>query len=762
MSINDDIRQADQRLTEFNDKVTNYDPLNHTLWHPESPGIDRMPMMEGVNQAIDDVGKTCASIADECTAMFRQLDTQFSNVLGSAQSNSANEVKALSSFSDTVAPALQKSVTANATVCDKAFQMIRQSNAKSRQAISESNKHGTLLGLPNPFSAGSVSSLDDGSSVVPPSMNEAEEASAAVTDAVAAWADAGSRAGIGGGITTPGPGPINDEKGPGIQPNTGGGNHGGGNTGGGRVTGPSLGGGGGSHVTGPDTSGGITGSDTSHDSGSGPDRSTSPFSTAPDDAVPMPEPLPFDEGLDTGLGDGGSGIDTGMDTTELGTGFPDPDPGIGDDSMLQTPVSEGDGSLDDGSDDPTGIETHTSGWTPPEEDDVGSDDADDNDVNEGAGDGGAAGIDSTDGGGDAAGGDGAAGDGPEGDNGDKDSGVFGDNLDGDLPPGGASTGGDDIADGGIDSPEMGDGPGIGVNTPEMGDGIFGGDGDKDGVTAEIDGKEVTFPDQQSADMAEALAGDGGGSLRDAAADAGFDVPADGEDIGRAIDPSELQPGDVVATSDGDYVYLGNDEMMGDDGQVVPMDEEHVQFDDAHQGFFRLEGGDAADPDAAPTAGAEASGSPDAPSDPSGGGTSSAGSEPTEASSDMGEAPERRDDAPVGLGAGQLTPDTDTGVSSAADQGADSPVDQPAGGSSGPADAPDADHSGASDGSAAGTFDESGPLSAAAGDGADSPAGEDSSSDTPNPVAGATASTTVGGTGTSASEGSVDANSIIPD
>ncbi|BBX33658.1 hypothetical protein MMAG44476_14435 [Mycolicibacterium mageritense DSM 44476 = CIP 104973] len=124
-------------------------------------------------------------------------------------------------------------------------------------------------------------------------------------------------------------------------------------------------------------------------------------------------------------------------------------------------------------------------------------------------------------------------------------------------------------------------------------------------TADVgNGRQVEFPSAKLAALADTLARGAeqglGFTLAQEASELGFQIPPDGQDIGKQVPTSLMQAGDVLVSSAGTGIFIGNDEVMMENGDIVPVSDAAV-FDGQNQGIFRLdEGGDSA----SPTAGAE--------------------------------------------------------------------------------------------------------------------------------------------------------------
>lgn len=121
------------------------------------------------------------------------------------------------------------------------------------------------------------------------------------------------------------------------------------------------------------------------------------------------------------------------------------------------------------------------------------------------------------------------------------------------------------------------------------------------------GRMATFPTEKLAALGGELvraAGEGNPSdLYMAASKAGLELPPMGQDIGTPISPSQLQEGDAVIGSDLKGLYVGNSEVLCEDGQVHKIDELTSTFAGPDNGLFRI------DPEADPLGGGEAPSQP---------------------------------------------------------------------------------------------------------------------------------------------------------
>lgn len=113
-------------------------------------------------------------------------------------------------------------------------------------------------------------------------------------------------------------------------------------------------------------------------------------------------------------------------------------------------------------------------------------------------------------------------------------------------------------------------------------------------TADVgNGRQVEFPSAKLASLADTLARGAeqglGFTLKQEASELGFQIPPDGQDIGKQVPTSLMQPGDVLVSSAGTGIFLGDGDVMLEDGKIVPLSEAAV-FDGQNQGIFRLDEG----------------------------------------------------------------------------------------------------------------------------------------------------------------------------
>ncbi|MFW0154030.1 hypothetical protein ACNUDN_30175 [Mycobacterium sp. smrl_JER01] len=104
---------------------------------------------------------------------------------------------------------------------------------------------------------------------------------------------------------------------------------------------------------------------------------------------------------------------------------------------------------------------------------------------------------------------------------------------------------------------------------------------------------VDFKDPKIAEVVQRMqnAEDGAPvSVRAAAQDLGIPIGEPGADIGSVVAPDDLQPGHVVSSADGkDYIYVGEDQVLGEDKKIYPLSKVAV-FDSSTDGLFSLDTG----------------------------------------------------------------------------------------------------------------------------------------------------------------------------
>lgn len=137
-------------------------------------------------------------------------------------------------------------------------------------------------------------------------------------------------------------------------------------------------------------------------------------------------------------------------------------------------------------------------------------------------------------------------------------------------------------------------------------------------------KDITLPGGQvvtarSAEAAQAVRNalespTGTGDMASAAyAGTGVDIPTDGADPGRKVDPADVKPGDIAICDDHTAIVAGNGQLIGPDGQLQPLGV--INDWQGFKGFF--------DPTAAADADSTTTVPPTAPSaPPNGTGTAS--------------------------------------------------------------------------------------------------------------------------------------------
>lgn len=156
-----------------------------------------------------------------------------------------------------------------------------------------------------------------------------------------------------------------------------------------------------------------------------------------------------------------------------------------------------------------------------------------------------------------------------------------------------------------DTDTEGDGEPLPEDTGEVTPVVATDPNSEEARTADVGhGRKVEFPSAKLAGLADVLARGAeqglGFTLRQEASGLGFEIPPDGQDIGKQVPTSLIQAGDVLVSSAGTGIFIGSDEVMMEDGKIIPLSEAAV-FDGQNQGIFRLD--EDADT-ASPTAGAQ--------------------------------------------------------------------------------------------------------------------------------------------------------------
>jgi hypothetical protein len=118
----------------------------------------------------------------------------------------------------------------------------------------------------------------------------------------------------------------------------------------------------------------------------------------------------------------------------------------------------------------------------------------------------------------------------------------------------------------------------------------------DSNTSTIGGKDRTFDSPKLAAMAQSLAdantGEGprvGKTVEQAASEAGLTVPPPGQDIGAPVNGiSDLKPGDVIMSEPDNAVYLGDGDVVTEQGEIKPLSDVTAGMADTDRGgMFRL-------------------------------------------------------------------------------------------------------------------------------------------------------------------------------
>ena len=111
----------------------------------------------------------------------------------------------------------------------------------------------------------------------------------------------------------------------------------------------------------------------------------------------------------------------------------------------------------------------------------------------------------------------------------------------------------------------------------------------------VQGKQITLPSGQVVNAPNAAAADavrtalsqpaGKGDVATTAyAGTGVDIPADGAEPGRKIDPADLQPGDIAVFGDHTALVAGNGQLVGPDGKLQPLGV--INDSNDFHGFYR--------------------------------------------------------------------------------------------------------------------------------------------------------------------------------
>ncbi|MBS9535105.1 hypothetical protein KIH27_16070 [Mycobacterium sp. M1] len=105
-----------------------------------------------------------------------------------------------------------------------------------------------------------------------------------------------------------------------------------------------------------------------------------------------------------------------------------------------------------------------------------------------------------------------------------------------------------------------------------------------------DGRSVTFPTAHQAEVArsmtEAAASGNPKSLYMAASEAGYDLPPQGQDIGEKVPPALMKEGDILSTTGGQGMYVGNGDVLMENGEISKLSDV-ANFDGESQGVFRM-------------------------------------------------------------------------------------------------------------------------------------------------------------------------------
>lgn len=113
-------------------------------------------------------------------------------------------------------------------------------------------------------------------------------------------------------------------------------------------------------------------------------------------------------------------------------------------------------------------------------------------------------------------------------------------------------------------------------------------GERETTTISRDGKTFEMGSGKAAKLAELINPTDGSapmSLRDAMAEAGYEVPDPGANPGKPISPMDLQPGDLVIGEKYQGIFVGDGMVLTSEG-LKPLGEVAVFSGEPNQGFFR--------------------------------------------------------------------------------------------------------------------------------------------------------------------------------
>lgn len=113
-------------------------------------------------------------------------------------------------------------------------------------------------------------------------------------------------------------------------------------------------------------------------------------------------------------------------------------------------------------------------------------------------------------------------------------------------------------------------------------------GERETTTVSRDGKTFEMGSGKAAKLAELINPTDGSapmSLRDAMAEAGYEVPDPGANPGKPISPMDLQPGDLVIGEKYQGIFVGDGMVLTSEG-LKPLGEVAVFSGEPNQGFFR--------------------------------------------------------------------------------------------------------------------------------------------------------------------------------
>lgn len=631
---------VDTRLTSHNDTITDIDPQAHRLWDQENPGVTSLTRMTSVSDRINEISGGIDRINEQFSSIYSGGQSA-SNVVADSAHAMKPYIDHLADFGTQAGKPLIRATLDAAETGDATFQAIRDANSQSRQAISQSQ--GQWLGV---MGGGHIKGTDltDNTDIIEQRLAQLREHTMTLKASTQEWAEAQPNP---RSLSVANPGRP-DESGPNDPPNSP------------PAVTPRV------PVTpsgtGPIDPGGSDGSDGDDDTESGIGDPIKP-----EDEGPSPD---LDDPAGSGaFGEGGSPLDPaaggGLDGSGLDGGFGDPlgaGPGDLGADIGSEPLDDPFGT-DDLADPATSTSSEADPWGAGDLDDIWAEDEGletESESSDGFGSGEGTGV-----------ADDAAGD-PFGDANAGESHAGGEPLEDGGPAGGASEGpgggapespfgtGDDPAgepggDGPTTADELGGDP--------WGQGDSGSGETNPALMVDVGNEEREFLNEPVSGMASDIFDESvqtPESFSELAANHGLELPAEGNDIGAAISPAEMQPGDVLVSEGQTYMYVGGEEAVDPATGEVHDVADVANFSGEHEGVFRLDTGDgevtySGGTDQANEAASIPSDEPSHLTSDSGaeGGASTSGDQGRD-----GQDFSRTDTAPIGMGDGQNVPGGD--------------------------------------------------------------------------------------------------------